>query len=287
MDQTETYEKVDTGKAWKQVHRRLQDEGLLSGVGESAGSSSEFSFPRQLAYAASIIFLIVAGGVGYFLYQPGSSGLMTLRTGTDDNTLVQTLMDGSVVYIAGNSVLSYPEEFRGRERKVFFSGEAFFDIQNQTAQPFVVATDRVIIEVMGTAFNLKSTEDDFELIVEDGSVRVTLADFPGETEIVGKWEMATGKGNRIEKLPVIDHTYVSWRMNRMQFRDESLANIASVISKSYNVDIDFQHDRIRQRRMSVTFHNNDINTIAAVIAFSLDLEYEIFPDSGIFFREKR
>jgi hypothetical protein len=35
------------------------------------------------------------------------------------------------------------------------------------------------------------------------------------------------------------------------------------------------------------FHNNDINTIAAVIAFSLDLEYEIFPDSGIFFREKR
>jgi hypothetical protein len=35
--------------------------------------------------------------------------------------------------------------------------------------------------------------------------------------------MATGKGNRIEKLPVIDHTYVSWRMNRMQFRDESLA----------------------------------------------------------------
>jgi transmembrane sensor len=70
---------------------------------------------------------------------------MTLRTGTDDNTFVQTLKDGSVVYIAGNSVLSYPEEFRGRERKVFFSGEAFFDIQNQTAQPFVVTTDRVVI----------------------------------------------------------------------------------------------------------------------------------------------
>jgi hypothetical protein len=36
MDQIETYKKVDTGKAWKQVHRRLQAEGLLSGEGESA-----------------------------------------------------------------------------------------------------------------------------------------------------------------------------------------------------------------------------------------------------------
>ena len=286
MDQIETYKKVDTGKAWQQVHRRLHADGLLSGEGESAGRSAKFIFPRHLAYAASIMLLIVAGGIGYFLYQPGPSPLMTLQTGSDDNTFVQTLMDGSVVYLAGNSVLNYPEEFRGKERKVFFSGEAFFDIQSLASQPFIVTTDRVVIEVLGTAFNLKSTEDDFELIVEEGSVRVTLPEFSGETEIVGEWEMATRQGNRIEKSSVIDRTHVSWRMNRMQFRDESLGNIASVISKNYNVGIDFQHDWIGQRRLSVTFHNNDINTIAAVIAFSLDLEYEIFPDSGIFFREK-
>jgi ferric-dicitrate binding protein FerR (iron transport regulator) len=287
MDQLETYKKVDTGKAWRQVHRRLQDDGLLNGEEETSGLTKGSVITRPLLYAASILLLIAAGGIGYFFFQAGSSDLLTLETGSGDNTFVQTFGDGSIAYLAGNSILRYPEEFKGSERKVYLSGEAFFDVQGQDGRPFVVATDRVVIEVLGTAFNLKSTESEFELIVEEGLVSITLIDFPGRSEMIGEWEMARGLGNRIETLPVVDRTYLSWRINKMQFRDERLGNIALVISKNYGVEIDFQNDSIRDRRLSVTFHNNDLNTIADVIAFSLDLEYEMAPDSGILFREKR
>jgi transmembrane sensor len=128
--------------------------------------------------------------------------------------------------------------------------------------------------------------NDFELIVEEGYVKVTLRDLPGHSEIVGQWEMLTGTANRMEKYPVIDRTYLSWRMNRMQFRDEKLDNIAAVISKNYDVNIYFENDAIGDRRLNVTFHDNDINIIAEVIAFGLGLDYEIMPDSGIMFSIK-
>jgi ferric-dicitrate binding protein FerR (iron transport regulator) len=287
MDQLQTYKKVDTGKAWSQVHRRLQDEGLLNGEDETAGFTAGSAITRPLIYAASVLLLIAAGSIGYYFFRSGSSDLMSLETGPGDNTFVRTFGDGSVAYLAGNSLLRYPEEFRGGERKVFLSGEAFFDVQSQEGTPFIVVTDRVVIEVLGTAFNLKSTESEFELIVEEGLVSVTLIDFPGRSELVGEWEMARGLGNRIETLPVVDRTYLSWRINKMQFRDERLGNIALVISKNYGVGIDFQNESISERQLSVTFHNNDLKTIADIIAFSLDLEYEMLPDSGILFREKR
>ena len=284
MDYLRANKNVDTERAWRNVRDRLQQDGLIPEQREIAEVSP---LPRRLAYAAALLVLIAVGSLSYFLFSDlQSSRLMTLRTGADNSTLVQTFDDGSVVYVADNSVLNYPASFRGGQRKVSLSGEAFFDIKSRIDQPFVIGTNHAIIEVMGTAFNLKSYDNDFELIVEDGSVRVTLRDLPGHSEIVGQWEMLTGTVNRMEKSPVIDRTYLSWRMNRMQFRDEKLENIASVISRNYDVNIYFEHDAIRDRRLNVTFYDNDINIIAEVIAFGLGLNYEILPDSGIMFSDK-
>jgi transmembrane sensor len=287
MDRLETYQKVDTERAWKQVRQRLLDDGLMPAVSGHTRKIAKPSLSRRIAYAASVLLIIAAAGAGYLLFDPWPRGLLTLETGSENNTLVQTFNDGSIVYLAGNSVLEYPETFRGGQRRVSLSGEAFFDIRTKDDEPFVIETKTAIIEVMGTAFNLKSAEDNFEVIVEEGLVRVTLRDHPEQSEFVGEWEMLTGLADRIEKSHVIDRTYLSWRINRMQFRDERLDNIASVISRNYNFKIDFDNPRIGEHRLTVTFHNNEIKTIAEVIAFSFDLEYDILHGSSIIFREKR
>jgi transmembrane sensor len=287
MDRLETYQKVDTERAWKQVRQRLSDEGLIPAGSGHARNMAKPSLSRRIAYAASVMLIIAAAGAGYLLFDPWPRELLTLQTGPENNSLVQTLNDGSIVYLAGNSVLEYPKTFRGGQRRVSLSGEAFFDIRPKDDEPFVIETRMAIIEVMGTAFNLKSADDDFELIVEEGLVKVTLREYPEQSEFVGEWEMLTGLANRIEKSHVIDRTYLSWRINRMQFRDESLDNIASVISRNYNVKIDFDNPRIGENRLTVTFHNNEIKTIAEVIAFSFDLEYDILHSSSIIFREKK
>ena len=284
MDYLRANKNVDTDLAWANVCDRLQKDGLIPEQKEIEKMSPLF---RRLAYAAALVVLVAVGSLSYFLLSELQSlRLMTLRTGDENSTLVRTFDDGSVIYVADNSVLNYPASFTGGMRKVSLSGEAFFDIKSRIDQPFIIESNYAIIEVIGTAFNLKSYDNDFELIVEDGYVKVTLSDLPGHSEIVGQWEMLTGTANRMEKYPVIDRTYLSWRLNRMQFRDEKLDNIAAVISRNYDVSIYFENDAIGDRRLNVTFHDNDINIIAEVIAFGLGLNYEIMPDSGIMFSDK-
>lgn len=288
MDQSEIHRKIDTDKAWGQVHQRLLDDDMIPARNGSAGIYLKPSVSIRFAYAASVMLIITAGILSYFFFfNPYSGGLLTLETGAENNTLVQTLNDGSVVYLADNTIINYPEIFRGEQRKISFSGEAFFDIYPKSEQPFVIETSYAIIEVLGTAFNLKSLENNFELIVEEGLVRVTLKENPDHTEVAGQWEMVTAMNDHIEKSPVVDRTYLSWKMNKMQFRDEKLENIASVISKNYGVNIGFDNDRIGERRLTATFHNNAISTIAEVIALSLGLEYEFSADSSIIFRDKK
>ena len=285
MDRVKPIRKVDTDKAWQTVHQRLQDDGLIP---EKAETFRMASHSKWIMYAATLMVLMAVGSIGYYWFGWASSTrLITLQTGFDNSTFVQTFDDGSVVYMANNSSLFYPETFIGGERKVSLTGEAFFDVFHKAYQPFVIETSNAIIEVLGTAFNLKSSDEDFELIVEEGSVRVTLKAFPENVEVVGQWERLTGADGKMEKSPVIDRTYLSWRTNRMQFKDEKLGNIVSVISRNYDISINFENDFYRENRMSVTFDNNDINTIARVIAFMQDLEYEIVPGSGILFSEKK
>lgn len=288
MDQTGIYRKVDTEKAWNQVHQRLLDDDLIPARPGSERVYLKPSVSVKFKYAASIMLIITAGIISYFLlFNPYSVSLLSLETGSGNNTLVQTLNDGSVVYMADNTIINYPEIFSGGQRKISFSGEAFFDIFPKNEQPFIIETNSAVIEVLGTAFNLKSLENNFELIVEEGLVRVTLKDNPDYSEVAGEWEMLTTLDDRIEKSPVVDRTYLSWKMNRMQFRDEKLENIASVISKNYGVNIGFDDERIKERRLTATFHNNSISTIAEVIALSLGLEFEFLADSSIIFRDKK
>ena len=283
MKYNEAYKGVDADKAWETVFGRLHNDGLVPEQKEAGKISM---LPHRLAYAAGLLVLIAIGSIGYFFtYDMFLPKILSLHTGADNSTYIHTLDDGSVVYLADNSVLDYPATFGRGKRKVSLSGEAFFDISPKTKQPFVIETNQAVIEVLGTAFNLRSDGDNFELIVEEGQVSVTLRDLPGYSELVGEWEMVTGTVGRMEKSPVVDRTYLSWRTNRMQFRDERLEDIASVVSKNYNVNIYFAEDAIKDRRLNVTFHDNNIITIAEVIAYSMGLEYEMISDSEIRFSE--
>lgn len=93
----------------------------------------------------------------------------------DIPTLVTTLEDGSVVFLAKETSIRYPEHFVSDKREVSLQGDAFFDVAKNRERPFWIDTEQVKIEVLGTAFSVKSVEDaPFRLSVQRGTVRVTL-----------------------------------------------------------------------------------------------------------------
>ncbi len=277
---TDRIKGIDTDRAWMKVHKRLENEDLLPGP----QMVQHLNLKRLIAYAATVLLIIAFGSLSYMLFfNSPSSPLLTIQTAADKSTYIQTFGDGSVVYMADNSVLDYPEIFNKSQRKVYLSGEAFFEVSSKADQPFVIATDYALVEVIGTSFNIRSNDDVFEVIVEEGQVSVMPNNIPGHSEIIGEWEMLTIVESKMEKAPVIDRTYLSWRTNRMQFKNEKIADIASVISKNFNVGIYFEDESIHERRLTVTFHNNELKTIAEVIAAAYGIDYEILDDSKIVF----
>lgn len=269
---------IDANKGWDSLYSRLSTDQLIP---ENRFVEHRLA-PVWVKWAASIIVVMTIASLSFYTVFRSNPALISLETGTESNTLIQTLNDGSVVYLANNTTFSYPEKFTSSERKVNLNGEAYFDITPNPKKPFRIETDKVIVEVLGTAFNIKSESGDlFELVVERGKVRVTLKSDPAQTQIVLPGEKISTNNNHLVKIKNEDSNYFSWKTKQMQFKDESLSNIVNVINKNYKSNIQLINKEIGDRKLTVTFYNNSLARITELICLSLNLSKQEQSDSTI------
>lgn len=278
MGQYKSKDDVDTDKGWQTLFNKLSDEQLIP---EKMVIEHRLT-PVWVKWAASIAVLMTIASLSFYLLLSKEPNLISLNTGNDSKTLIQTLNDGSVVYLANNSSFSYPEQFSSNERKVNLKGEAFFDIAPNLQKPFRIETDKVVVEVLGTAFNVKSENGEFfELAVERGSVRVTLKSDPAQTQIVLPGEKISTSKNQLVKVRNESLNYFAWKAKRMQFKDELLINVISVINKNYKSNIILSDKKLGEEKLTTTFENTSISKMTELICLSLNLRKEEQPDSTI------
>ena len=273
----------DTNNAWEKLSGRMEKDGLLPTQKESVTG-----FPGWLKIAASLLLLVSLGMAAWFIAENRSDNqLLTLSTDDADITFVQKLNDGSVVFMARNSVISYPKEFEKQQRKISMSGEAFFDVSHNPRQPFYVETTLAGIEVLGTSFNIKELDaNTMEIYVETGKVKVNLKTKDGESFVLEQGELLEIKNGVAGKFYVADIYNTAWRKNHMQFKDETLENILSVLNQNFPVQMMVEQPELNQRKLTVTFYNTSPDIIGELIALSLDIEHVTSGDNVIIFRNK-
>lgn len=268
---------IDATKGWQNLYNRLSSEQLIP---DNRIIEHRIT-PLWVKWAASIVIVMTIAGISFYSIFTNNPNLISLHNG-NANTLIQTLNDGSVVYLANNSTFSYPEEFSSKERKVNLKGEAFFDIATNPNKPFRIETDQVIVEVLGTAFNVKSENGNlFELVVERGKVRVTLKSDPSQSQIVLPGEKISTSNKHLIKIKNENFNYFAWKTQRMRFKDEPLSNIVKVINKNYKANLQLQNPGLGERKLTVTFENNSLQSITELICVSLNLSKEEQADSTI------
>jgi ferric-dicitrate binding protein FerR (iron transport regulator) len=273
----------DTNNAWEKLSGRMEKDGLLPTQKESVTG-----FPGWLKIAASLLLLVSLGMAAWFIAENRSDNqLLTLSTDDADITFVQKLNDGSVVFMARNSVISYPKEFEKQQRKISMSGEAFFDVSHNPRQPFYVETTLAGIEVLGTSFNIKELDaNTMEIYVETGKVKVNLKTKDGESFVLEQGELLEIKNGVAGKSYAADIYNTAWRKNHMQFKDETLENILSVLNQNFPVQMMVEQPELNQRKLTVTFYNTSPDIIGELIALSLDIEHVTSDDNVIIFRNK-
>jgi len=270
---------IDTDKAWDNLYSRLKNDRLLP-----CESHRKRKIPLQWIATAAAIFAGVIFSIFYFS-QNRDDSIVFLQNKDDTGTLVATLEDSSVVYLAGNASISCPAVFAKNQRKVELKGNALFCVAKDAKRPFIIETDKnVTIEVVGTIFAVQSSpENPFELSVKQGKVKVYSKGDKNPVPLVAG-ETVQLKTNGMTKFQTADFQVFNSFTNKMCFKDEKLNNIVNAINIVYGSPKIITEESINNRTLTVTFENDSVETMSELICMALNLK-QINKQDTIFIRQ--
>lgn len=265
---------VDEEAAWQKFRRRIRDHAPVHGAPAfhsplrpaPASRHSRLYFlllsPR-IRVAASFLLILVSAFTGYLIFHLSAIHTLSLRSASGVTTV--RLPDSSVAVLNKHSTLSYPEKFRGPARDLELQGEAFFIVAPDKNKPFTVHTAKnITITALGTSFNVRSTEESTEIIVETGLVRI--AD-PYHTLLLAPHEKITLQNNNSTPLKTTDagQLYKYYRTKEFVCDNTPLWRLVEALNETYNVQIVISRPSLRDLPISTTFRNESLDHILSVI----------------------
>lgn len=127
-------------KSWPLLQKRLQ------------GGSRRILWYHRVASWAAVILLCLAGwGIYEYVIPPREQ---TYAAYAEVRTIL--LPDSTEVTLNRYSTLTCPVRFKGKNRNVSLSGEAYFEVRKDARHPFIVQAEEVEVKVLGTHFNLEA-----------------------------------------------------------------------------------------------------------------------------------
>lgn len=264
--------KRKTDRAWNRLYARLDEDGLLAGATEPRQRSK--TFPARgirMVAAVALLCLVIAGAYMYLRQESGMLQLLTLRNTEEATTLITTLEDGSVVYLAEQAALHYPSAFEADRREVSLEGNAQFNVSGNKERPFLISTGDVHIEVLGTSFHVRNEENTpFELSVESGTVKVVAKD-NGNSCLVTAGEKAVLQAG---KWHISQIAIEVKNARRIRFKDERLIDVLKVLNNETSSLPILTLPSLEDRRITIAFEEETPEEMAELICLGLELTYQ-------------
>jgi ferric-dicitrate binding protein FerR (iron transport regulator) len=244
---------------------------------------------RWIRFTAAAIFILVAGTAVWRLYMNNKNTLVPQQplAANSSKSYIRnlTLPDGSTVVLQAGSTLDYPAAFNGSTREVSLSGEAYFDIQHDTAKPFIIHTGSVSTTVLGTAFNIKAYAGQQNIVVSvtRGKVKVEdqhklLAILTPDQQLDYQPAAATASEHKVDANTLV----TDWTKQDMVFEESPFAVVAEVLRKRYDVTIHFDNDYLLQCPIHASFKGTEtLQNVLNVVCKVLGAAWEMKDDKTI------
>lgn len=190
------------------------------------------------------------------------------------------LSDGTRVWLNSVSQLKYPITFSGKERKVYLKGgEVYFKVKHDPEHPFIISTDKGMeVEVLGTSFSIMAYDDESSILTTlvDGSVRVNISNGKSVTLEPGKQAQFQKSEMNIEVKDVNTDLYTAWVQGRFVFEQEELESILRKLSRWYDVEIFYENESVRRKRLSADLRKyDDISSFLNLFMQVSNIEFEV------------
>ncbi|MGN6397936.1 MAG: FecR family protein [Mucilaginibacter sp.] len=256
----------DEDGAWRRLQNRI-----------NTGKTNELPV-RNVKPAGKFLWLKIAASVilistiGYFAYnQFWSTSSVSKSAG--QQTLTQSLPDGSSVTLNSGSEIIYPAHFRGEQRLVQLKGEGFFKITPDKTKPFIIKVNAVTVSVVGTSFNVKNVKGKTEVIVATGIVKVSLHGRqvllrPGEKVIADE----NGASLVVQKNKGSLYNY--YITKELVCDATPLSELVDKLNQVYNSNISIAEPKLRSLPITTTFKGQSLQQILNVIAQTFKIKVE-------------
>ncbi len=228
----------------------------------------------QLSAAATVLLL-----VGALTYRPLYQMLTTVRYATDyGETQPITLPDGSTVMLNANSRLHYPKHWpEERPREVWLQGEAYFSVEKTGTpgnQRFVVHTDGLAIEVVGTTFNVNQREQATQVVLTSGKVKLFRAGASRADAVMqpGDLVVYSPQTQHLTQQATETQLHTAWKENLLVFKDQSLQDIGRTLKDRYGITLHFGSPEIAQQRFTATLPADRIEVFFTLLSSSYTIQ---------------
>ena len=233
------------------------------------------SLYRWSVAAAVLLLVIGIASWGWFFSSPNPTMMNSTTqwlsaSATQGETLTLTLPDGSTAILNSGSNLRYPATFARKKREVQLDGEAFFEVTSNPKKPFIVKTEILTTEVLGTSFNIEAfpSQNEARVRVQAGAQQCEL--HPSQQAVFHKTTQ------QIQVQTVATNDFTDWKEGILRFRESSLPTVVQKIEKHYGVQIRLEVENAERCYLSGTFVKEDLNVVLKQLTFihsGLNYEY--------------
>lgn len=196
------------------------------------------------------------------------------------------LPDGSKVWLNAASSITFPTAFTGKERKVMITGEVYFEVAplrlpSGIKVPFLVTTNTMTVEVLGTHFNINAynNEESMKTTLLEGSVRVVN----GESSNV---QLEPGQQAQIllssQSLPspqiqvqtAILEEVMAWKNGVFSFREADIQTVMRQLERWYDIEVKYAGVIPKDRFSGKVSRSANLAQVLKILEFS-DVSFRI------------
>lgn len=260
-------------QAWNDLIKKIELSEETSALKELAKTIPIYKrrFFKIASMAATVALIFVA-----ILLINRTNQISYLTGNGETKTIV--LPDNSSITLNADSRISFNESNWLDNRIVSLSGEAFFVVKKGTK--FEVISEVGKVGVLGTSFNVKAREDQYE-----------VACFTGRVEVFVKHNtlskiLTKGLSTRIDNQQLTDPVgfkpkqVVGWQSGSYYFEEEALITVFGEVERQFNVTLKLETP-VEGRIYSGHFNKNNLNDALELVCLPMNLKFDIINDDTV------
>ena len=225
---------------------------------------------------------------GERIKNPKSKAILNQVVVPYGQTKTVSLSDGTTVQLNAGSRLVFPAVFSEKTRDVFLTGEGYFEVAKNKLRPFIVRTEYIDVEVLGTKFDVSAYTEDARIstVLLEGKVKVSQKNrlFSNIEHILnpgqGCFYTVDKKESEIRNVDL--NFYTSWKDGILYFKDISLSEITERLEKYYNETIEIDGKMLANTLVSgKLILSNDFIEVIQSLSLTIEGRFQTIEDGYI------